>query len=345
MGHDKEVTLDGSTGEGGGQILRSALGLSLLTGRPFKIDKIRANRKKPGLMRQHLTCVKAAQAVGAASVEGAELNSTSLTFQPQVIIPGYHKFVIGSAGSTTLVLQTILPALLTASEPTRVSIQGGTHNQMAPSFDFIDRVFAPVLRSMGVGIELELHNHGFFPAGGGKIEVIITPPTTPLVPFEILNRGTIVERRARILISKIPRTVGKREKETLEASPLWRLGCTEVVQVTDSPGPGNVLSLEVSDGHVRELITSHGAPSVRAETVAKRGLDELEGYLNTPAPVGEHLADQLLIPLALAGKGAFRCGLPSLHTRTNAETIRRFLDVGFDFHEADDATTVVSLAT
>ncbi|MEE9391735.1 MAG: RNA 3'-terminal phosphate cyclase [Planctomycetota bacterium] len=342
MGPKQEIVLDGSAGEGGGQVLRSALGLSLVTGRPFRIDKIRANRKKPGLMRQHLTCVKAAQAVGGAVVDGAELNSTGLSFRPQTIISGFHKFVIGSAGSTTLVLQTILPALLSAPGPTRVVIQGGTHNQLAPSFDFLDRVFAPILRGMGVGLDLTLQSHGFFPAGGGSIQVVVTP-TKALRPFEFLTRGPIIERRGRILVSKIPARVAEREREVLEASRDWRTGEIEILRVTDSPGPGNLVSLEVGDGRIRELVTRHGARGVRAETVAKRALDAVESYLSCPAPVGENLADQMLIPLALAGAGAFRCGMPSLHALTNADVIQQFLSKRFEFSEAGDGTTVISV--
>lgn len=161
------LILDGSFGEGGGQILRTALSLSMITGAPFRIEKVRAHRRKPGLLRQHLTCVKAAERIASARVKGAELGAASLTFEPGVISAGEYEFAIGSAGSTTLVFQTILPALLQATAASRVTLKGGTHNPLAPTFDYLQRVFLPLLARMGAAVETKLHKPGFFPAGGG----------------------------------------------------------------------------------------------------------------------------------------------------------------------------------
>src|SRR5689334_21475989 len=167
------MRIDGSFGEGGGQILRTALGLSLATGRPFRIENIRAKRAKPGLLRQHLTAVEAAKQVGSAEVEGAALGSMTLSFAPGVVKGGNYHFTIGTAGSCTLVLQTILPALITAAEPSEVVIEGGTHNTMAPPYYFMEKTFVPVLNRMGADVALRLYRFGFYPAGGGKMAAVI----------------------------------------------------------------------------------------------------------------------------------------------------------------------------
>jgi RNA 3'-terminal phosphate cyclase (ATP) len=172
------LTIDGAHGEGGGQVLRTALGLAIVTGQPITLVDIRARRKKPGLQRQHLTAVQAAAAVGAASVAGAELGSTRLEFCPSALCSGHHRFAIGTAGSATLVLQTVLPALWAADGPSTIELSGGTHNPMAPPFDFLAQAFAPIVRRMGAGLDLELLRHGFFPAGGGSF--LTTAPSEHL---------------------------------------------------------------------------------------------------------------------------------------------------------------------
>src|SRR5687768_8335334 len=160
--------LDGSQGEGGGQVLRTSLGLSLLTGTPFKIENIRANRSPPGLRRQHLTAVEAAAQVGDAEVEGAAVGARALTFTPRAVKTGDFRFAVGTAGSCTLVLQTVLPALMTRATASRLVLEGGTHNPMAPPFDFLERVYLPLLERMGPRVSMTLERPGFYPAGGGK---------------------------------------------------------------------------------------------------------------------------------------------------------------------------------
>src|ERR1700722_15265155 len=160
------IEIDGSFGEGGGQVLRTALSLSLVTGQPFRIDNIRAGREKPGLLRQHLTAVLAAAEIGGATVEGATLGSTALTFSPGKVKPGEYRFAVGTAGSGTLVFQTILPALMLASAPSRITIEGGTHNHAAPPFDFLARTFVPLVERMGPKIRLQFERYGFYTAGG-----------------------------------------------------------------------------------------------------------------------------------------------------------------------------------
>ena len=165
------IEIDGSQGEGGGQILRTALALALVTGKPFRITNIRAGRKKPGLLRQHLTAIQAAMAVGGAAAEGATIGSRDLVFHPGAITPGTYRFAVGTAGSTTLVLQTILPALLCAGGESMLTLEGGTHNPFAPPFDFLQTTFLPQVNRLGPKVEAVLERPGFYPAGGGRFRV------------------------------------------------------------------------------------------------------------------------------------------------------------------------------
>ena len=204
------ITIDGSQGEGGGQILRTSLALSLVTGQPFRMERVRARRQKPGLLKQHLTAVEAAKMVGCAEVEGAALSSQTLEFRPGPVTPGNYRFAVGTAGSATLVLQTVLPALLTASGHSTLTLEGGTHNPMAPPFDFLARSFMPLIHRMGPCVELELKRPGFYPAGGGQFHARIEP-AKKLSRLDLLERGSITGRQTRILVSKLPEHVGQRE--------------------------------------------------------------------------------------------------------------------------------------
>ncbi|MBK8095936.1 MAG: RNA 3'-terminal phosphate cyclase [Planctomycetes bacterium] len=324
------LTIDGAEGEGGGQVLRTALGLSLVTGKPFLIERIRARRSKPGLQRQHLTAVLAAAEVGGARTEGAELGSQRLFFRPSRLRAGQYRFAIGTAGSTTLVLQTVLPALLMAEGPSTVVIEGGTHNPMAPPFEFVEQAFAPLLHRMGAGLQLTLRRHGFYPAGGGEIVAAIAPAAwQPLEPPERSERPQL---RGRILLSDIPHHVAEREASVLRRE--LGLGADEVqVQPVRAAGPGNVVMLRLQLGTVTEVVTALGERGVAAEDVAGRVVAEARALLAADVPIGEHLADQLLIPLALAGSGSFTTVAPSQHTRTNAQVIEQFLPVRFALQE------------
>jgi RNA 3'-terminal phosphate cyclase (ATP) len=320
------ILIDGNAGEGGGQILRTSLALALITGQPFRIEGIRAGRKRPGLLRQHLAAVHAAQELGDASTEGAELGSMRLTFEPRTIRAGSFRSTIGTAGSASLVLQTVLPALLFAPGPCEVAIEGGTHNPLAPTCDFLARCFVPLLARMGAEVELELERPGFFPAGGGRI-VARTKPAPVLSPIELFECGAPRARRARVLIAHLPRSIAERELAVVEQKLGWPSACFEIEERTDSLCPGNVLSLEIASEHACEVVTAFGERDVRAETVAALAVDEARAYLAAGAPVGVHLADQLLLPLALAKGGAFSTQPLSAHARTNAAVIGRFLPI------------------
>lgn len=337
------LTLDGSQGEGGGQILRTSLALSLVTGTPFRLERIRARREKPGLQRQHLTAVLAAQAVGDAVVGGAQLRSSAIEFRPGPVRAKTHAFDVGSAGSGTLVLQTVLPPLAVAGAPSVVTIEGGTHNPGAPPFDFLDRAFLPLLGRMGLTIETGLERYGFYPAGGGRFTVVIGG-VAALRPITLLERGPTVRRHARAFVSNLPATIGERELRVVRDGLGWTPEETEVVPLSSKSGttlgPGNVLVLEMASAEVTEVVTGFGQIGVRAEVVAERAVAEMRAYLATDAPVGEHLADQLLVPLALARGGAFLTPPLSLHSTTNMDVIRRFLDVEFTVTPADGGVVV-----
>ncbi|NUQ66387.1 MAG: RNA 3'-terminal phosphate cyclase [Pirellulales bacterium] len=327
------ITIDGSFGEGGGQILRTSLALSLLTGKPFAIDRIRAKRKKPGLLNQHLTAVHAAAQVGEATVHGDSLHSTSLVFEPAGVRPGQYRFDVGTAGSTTLVLQTVLPALVLASGPSQLRLIGGTHNMNAPPFDFLQKAFLPLLERMGPKVEATLDRWGFYPAGGGQVSVNIEP-VPALKPIELLDRGKIVRQSACAVVSRLPRHIAEREVDTVRRKLSWPKDWVTTDEV-DSSGPGNVVTVEVGSRHVTEWFTGFGRIGVPAEKVAGEVVREVKRYIEAGVPVGEHLADQLILPLALAGAGSFRTLPPSAHTTTNIETVKRFLDAEFEIEQIE----------
>jgi RNA 3'-terminal phosphate cyclase (ATP) len=325
------LTIDGSYGEGGGQILRTSLALSLVTRTPFRIDKLRAGRAKPGLMRQHLTAVKAAVAVGRASVRGDEVGSQTLEFHPKEPAPGQYHFSVGTAGSATLVLQTVLPALLTAGAPSLLVLEGGTHNPFAPTFDFLDRVFLPLLRRMGADVTATLERVGFYPAGGGRFTVVVKPAPA-LVPLHLVERGAIRARRATAMFALLPFDVPRRELATVGAQLRWEEAWCRPLEV-QSAGPGNVVQIEIESENMTELFTGFGERGVRAEAVGAGVAAEAAEYLDADVPVGRHLADQILLPLAMARGGSFQTLSPTRHTQTQAEMIRRFLGKPISYEE------------
>lgn len=334
------LTIDGSAGEGGGQVLRSALGLSLVTGRPFHIANIRANRKKPGLMRQHLTAVLAAAEIGNAQTDGATIGSGNLVFTPGNITPGAYHFSIGSAGSCTLVLQTLLPALLMADGPSSLIVEGGTHNPMAPPFDFLEQTFLPLIHHMGTQVSARLDRPGFFPAGGGRVTIAVTPAGT-LQPIELVSFANI-SFSARTVCAQLPEHIGKRELQVVRNQLGIDNDRMSHVQLDDH-GPGNTLTVFVHSDQLTETFTGFGRKHVSAEAVARETIQQVRAYIAAASPVGVHLADQLLIPIALAGSGRFRTGKPSSHTLTNIAVIKQFLDINFTCSQVTDTSWEIGL--
>ena len=328
------LTIDGSYGEGGGQILRSSLALSLVTGRPVVIEKIRARRKKPGLQRQHLTAVRAAAEISQANVKGAELGSQRLEFQPGAVRPGQYEFRIGTAGSATLVLQTVLPALMLAEGASRLRFEGGTHNPWAPPFDFLAQTYLPLVNRMGPHVRACLDRPGFYPAGGGRFSVEIEPAES-LGRLELLERGEVRDCRARIILANLPEHIAERERNTLLGKTGWDRSAITTQLWREAPGPGNVVVIEVESDALTEVFVEFGRIGLRAEQVARNAWKQAMRYLDTDVPVGEYLADQLLLPLGLGahrgtGGGVYRTFRLTEHARTHIHLLQMFLGIRID---------------
>ena len=332
------IEIDGSRGEGGGQILRTSLALAVITGRPLVMKNIRARRAKPGLQPQHTACVQAAQRICDGGLEHGEVGQTELELVPQRLHGGTWEWHIGTAGSATLVLQTVMVPLLLAKERSRITIVGGTHNSAAPPYDFLAHAYLRQLRAMGARGSIQIERYGFYPAGGGRIVCEIEP--SPLAAIAIEHAGAVKRRSARALISKIPMHVGEREIGVVQKDLGWRADECRVEEVS-SPGPGNAIVLEIEREHVTEVMTGFGEKRVRAEAVARSAVEEVLRWQAANVPVGEHLADQLMLPMAVAGAGRFRTLPLTLHATTNLETIAKFLDVPARVEPANGGVTVV----
>jgi len=334
------IVMDGSQGEGGGQILRTALALSVVTGTAFRAEKIRAGRARPGLLRQHLAAVRAARAIGDADVGGDDIGSTAITFRPRRTVAGAHAFAVGSAGSALLVFQTVLPALLRAREAAALVFEGGTHNPMAPPFDFVEQTFLPQLARTGARIAARLERPGFYPAGGGRVHVTVDPPG-PAAPLHLVDRGATLRLHARAVVAAVPSRVAHRELHVIGQKLGIGKDDREAVELDPSFGPGNALMIAIESEHVTEVITAFGEKGRRAERVAEMAANDAAAYLAHGAPVGEHLADQLLVPMALAAGGAFRTGALSSHAVTQIDVMRTFLGDLVVVRPADDGTVTV----
>jgi RNA 3'-terminal phosphate cyclase (ATP) len=329
------LTINGSHGEGGGQILRSSLALAMCTGTPFRIEKIRAGRQKPGLMRQHLTAVNAATQICGGTVEGAAIGSTELTFQPGKVKPGDYHFAVGTAGSATLVLQTVLPALLCASEnatTSHLTFEGGTHNPFAPPFDFLQKAFLPLVNRMGPRVTATLERPGFYPAGGGRFTATIEP-AKKLAGFDLNERGETIRRSATAIVANLSVGIAKRELNVIASKTGWTEDQLHLKEVKDTPGPGNIVLIEFESEHVTEVFTGFGEVNVSAEKVAHKAIDAYREYLTANVPVGECLADQLLLPLALAGSGSFTTMPLTRHSLTHIDLIRQFVELDVQVSE------------
>jgi RNA 3'-terminal phosphate cyclase (ATP) len=318
------IEIDGSEGEGGGQMLRSALSLSMCTDQAFRLKNVRAKREKPGLMRQHLTALQAAAAICDAKVTGAEVGSGEVTFRPGAVKAGDYQFAIGTAGSTTLVLQTVLPALLTASAPSTVRVTGGTHNKACPPVDFLQRTYLPLVERMGPKVQLELVRHGFYPRGGGEILARVAPAAR-LTAISLMERGARKGGYAEAYISGIPMHVASRELEIVGKMLNWPGESLHIRGLSGEFGPGNALTITVEHEAITEVFTGFGEKGVSAESVAKRAVDAARNYLASEAAVGPQLADQLLLPMALAGGGEFVTMPVTQHFESHVAIIEKFL--------------------
>lgn len=337
------IIIDGSEGEGGGQVLRYACALSLLTGEPFRIDNIRGGRDKPGLMRQHVTAIEAACVIGGAECSGLAVGSNSISFRPGRITPGDYHFAVGTAGSTGLVLQTILVPLMTAAAPSRLVIEGGTHAMAAPPFDFIERTLLPVINRMGPTVSARLVRHGFYPRGGGRIEVDIDP--APLRPIACLERGALLSVQATAIVAGIPFEIAERELRSAQKSLAdWPAEAFAPRQLPADHGPGNALLIEARFEHVTEVVSGFGKLGVPAERLATTAARRMAGYLASEAFAGPYLQDQLLLPIALARGGQFTTVKLSEHSNTAAALIERFTGSRFRVSAGDNGNLVEVIA-
>ncbi|HEY9134123.1 MAG TPA: RNA 3'-terminal phosphate cyclase [Dyella sp.] len=327
------IELDGEAG--GGQLLRTALSLSLCTGIGFTMERIRARRSRPGLMRQHLTAVRAAAEIGQADVTGAELGSMRLRFVPGPVTAGDYRFSTSSAGSTTLVLQTVWPALWQADAPSRLWIEGGTHNPMAPCADFIADTYLPALQAMGVGASVELLKHGFYPAGGGSLHASVQPASA-LRRLALHARGDTSSIEAFAMLSALDSQIGHRELRVLGKELGLDADALHLRSIKPPVGPGNALLVKIGHaGHVATF-TAYGQRGVQAEQVALKLAHEVKAYLASTAYACEHLADQLVLPMALAGGGEFTTHRLSDHLQSNARLIEKFLPVDIRWQQQSE---------
>lgn len=331
------LSIDGSAGEGGGQILRTALACSLLTGVPFNIERIRARRRKPGLLPQHLSSVRAAAEIANARTTGATLGSDALTFEPGEVRAGEYRFDIGTAGSTGLVLQTVLVPLLTAGGESEVTVTGGTHNEGAPPFEFLDLSFASVLRRMGADLSLSMESPGFYPIGGGQVRARVGDATWKSV--DLTERGPIRSVWAQAVVSRLPLSIAERELAVVADALDWPKETLKACEV-DAGGPGNAITLVIESEPVTAVFTGFGRRGRPAEVVAADATAEAQDYLVSGAPVDPHLADQLLIPLTQCETGWFLASHISDHFTTNVGVIARFFQLEISMSRTEGNTMV-----
>jgi RNA 3'-terminal phosphate cyclase (ATP) len=335
------IEIDGSQGEGGGQMVRNSCALAIATGLPFRITQIRARRSRPGLMRQHVTAVEAACVISGAECSGLGVGSSELTFRPGKVTPGEYHFAVGTAGSTGLVLQTVLMPLAMADKPSRLVLEGGTHNMLAPPFDFIERCFLPVINRMGPLVSARLVKHGFYPRGGGRIEVDITP--APLQPINCLDRGERIAVVAQALFAALPFEIAQRMLErTRKGLPDWPEDAFAARQLPEDQGPGVILMLEARHTHATEIVSGFGQLGVPAERLAKSSAARMNGYLESSAFAGPYLADQLVLPFVLAGGGSFTTVKPSQHLLTAIDIVTRFTGRRIELSQHLDGTHLVT---
>lgn len=338
------ITIDGSFGEGGGQILRTSLALAAITGQSVTIDNIRVKRPKPGLRPQHLTGALAVAEICGAELAGAEVDSTRLTFKPGRIRSGDYEFDVSraraSAGSVNLVLQTILWPLAFGGKDSRVVIRGGTHVPFAPTFNYIDEVFLPAVADMGLRCRYSMIRAGYYPVGRGEVKIEI-PAVEKLTPISITEAEKPYNVEVTSAVSNLPTSIADRQLSRASARlKAMGLGFESRVVQYPSPGQGTAVFISLTAAHcpangttegvARAGFQSLGELGKRAEKVADEACDELEAYLESGAALDKHLADQLIAPIALAdGLSRFTTCEVTQHLLTNIAVVEQFLPVRF----------------
>lgn len=340
MSNTETIFVDGSTGEGGGQILRTSLALACITGKSLHIENIRAARRNPGLAKQHLSCVQAACQICNGKCQGADQGSRVLDFQPGLIQGSDFRFDIGSAGSATLVSQTILPALFLADKPSTITVTGGTHNPLAPPFDFIRETFLPAIATAGFPANCKLIKHGFFPAGSGKITFDVQPWHEQ--SHQIVNLcepSRQFQIQARIYTAKLPKHIAQRQQKLLLQSQL-DIQNIEHIEVKDSDGPGNCVMIRLCGSSRTTVFTAFGMRGKPSQDVISEVVNLVNAFLGSCTAIDRFLADQLLIYMAIAKAGSYTTNELSSHLLTNMETIKKFLPINFQVDKAKDGYKV-----
>ena len=334
------ILVDGSAGEGGGQILRTSLALACITGKSLHIENIRAARRNPGLGKQHLACVHAARKISDGQCHGAALSSKVLDFEPGAVLGGNFRFDIGSAGSASLVAQTVLPALFLADKPSRVTVTGGTHNPLAPPFDFVCETFLPAIAVAGFGANCRLLKHGFFPAGGGKMMFDSQPweeSTSGGRPtIDLCERDEQIQIHARIYTAKLPAHIAQRQERLLIESKL-NIQDVEHIEATDSVGPGNCVMIRLLGRNRTEVFTAFGMRGKPSQKVVGEVVSLAKDFFSSGAAIDRFLADQLLIYMAISKGGCYTTNELSSHLLTNMEIIKKFLPTEFTVDECNKA--------
>ena len=328
-----KISIDGSIGEGGGQIFRTSLTLSLLTKKTLQIHNIRSKRSSPGLKQQHLTALKAASEISRAQVEGDVLGSQEVLFIPGKVNSGKYSFVIPTAGSASLALQTILLPLTVPLKESQISITGGTHVPWSPPFHYLSWLWLPWLEKIGYLAKIELHHCGYYPAGGGRMTGRVFPAET-IHPIKAVERGKLIQIRGLSAVSNLSLEIAKRQRLRF-ISRIGSLYPLNDIRAVDLPGKGKGTFLAVLAEFERTTacFCSLGEKGKRAEEVADEVAGQIKEFIKSPGCIDRYLADQLLVPLSFASDSSkLITSEITSHLLTNAEVIQQFLPVIIDIN-------------
>ncbi len=327
------LEIDGSEGEGGGQILRSSLSMSAILGKPILIKNIRAGRREPGLQAQHLTCVRAIAEITSAELDGDVLGSQELTFIPKKPKPGKYFFDVAkvkpSAGSVSLVLQTILMPLALSGDTSVVVIKGGTHVPLSPSVTYLQKVYLPIVMKFGLVANIKLSKWGWYPKGNGEIDIEIHPAN--LQGIDLLERGELRDTEVISVVSNLPISIAERQRN----SALMILKANNIKAISElhnapSIGQGTSVFVLLNFEKSKAGFESLGEKGKRAEQVAREACEQCINFLNTDACIDEHLADQLITIMALSkGTSCFKTSKITRHLLTNISIAEKFLPIKF----------------
>ncbi|REG37902.1 RNA 3'-terminal phosphate cyclase (ATP) [Archangium gephyra] len=336
--HDGPVELDGSEGEGGGQILRSALSLSLITGRPFHMKNVRANRQPPGLRPQHLACVRGAEAISGGQSEGAAVGASELRFEPAPVRPGDYVLEVGTAGSTPLLFQCLFYPLALAGGGS-LTLRGGTHLPHSPSYHYVVGVWLPVAKAYGLNASLRLVHAGFYPQGAGEFIAEVEPVRDPPSRVELPARGTLRDIAVGSFVGGLPFGIAERQSKeavaALRERGIYSHAENRPLPVTHSVGTVTFILAQFE--HTIAGFTALGKRGRPAEDVGREAAEEVARFMESGGALDEHLADQILLPAALLAAGRLGPSSPGTtryttarvtdHLTTHAWLIERFLPV------------------